>query len=299
MTYKDLLQSKFPENSWQGQCFTFMHKLCLFPPVGNFLNQKIASLNRFGIPLSKLDSFKVGDVVLQKYPIFGHGSMINAIVGTKLQLTESNRYLNGLVHHTRQIEHTDPRILGVFRGTLDYPIPPKFLNVKVIQKGAPWASMGAKYAEIYQRLSEYSGDRISINLDTTFTDLDIPLTTDGYPMNKGIPQAFLDANFAPLATNYDCYAVLLPYQNQTTFGWFSTPNKIQIFTDEARTSGSADDGVMNEFIYTMCHEIAHFLLSKTGQPDLTHTFLVDSPINGQPPKRDFKGLYSYIDYSKL
>lgn len=121
--YIQMLQSKYPEGSYGGQCFTFLHNLCQFPPVGNYLSQKIAALNRFGIPINHLAEFKVGDILLENYPIWGHGAMINDIVGTKLQLTESNFKLDGRIHHTRQIDHTDPKILGVFRGILDFPLP--------------------------------------------------------------------------------------------------------------------------------------------------------------------------------
>lgn len=121
MNYADLLQSKFPDGSYGGQCFTFLHRLCRFPPVGNYLSEKIAALHRFGILTYRLDGFKVGDILLENYPIWGHGAMVNDIVGTKLQVTESNFSLNGRIHHNRQIEHTDPRILGVFRGVLFYP----------------------------------------------------------------------------------------------------------------------------------------------------------------------------------
>ena len=123
MDFFPVLSKLYPERTIQGQCFTFCHKLVNFGPVGNLISQKINALHRFGIPISKLDSLKVGDVLLLNYPIFGHGAFINSIVDDKLQLTESNFNLDLRVHHTRQISPNDHKILGVFRGSIIIPIP--------------------------------------------------------------------------------------------------------------------------------------------------------------------------------
>ena len=259
MSYQQLLQSKYPEGSWGGQCGTFAHKLVNFPSVGNMLGAKLRSCLAFGIPYAKIDNFKVGDVVLENYPVFGHLAVINAIIGSKLQLTESNFNYDLKVHHTRQIDRADSRIFGVFRGALTYPIPPKVLQVKVVQKGLPWASMGDKYAEIRTRLLQYSNNKLDINLDTVFTNLDIPLTTQGYPINQGVDQNWYTANISPLGANYDFTCLLIPPLTQTSWGWFVPQTDVQVFTLENETNGSAEVEVMNDFVYKFLHELSHFL----------------------------------------
>jgi hypothetical protein len=130
MDIKPILEKMFPEGSigpgtgaYQGQCFTFLHSLMEFPPVGDSLDDKKIALQRFGIPIFKLDGFRVGDVVLtNESRVNGHGGMINAIQGDYLRLSESNYHLDKKVHHTRLLSRKSPVILGVFRGKLKFKL---------------------------------------------------------------------------------------------------------------------------------------------------------------------------------
>jgi hypothetical protein len=277
MTYADILKQHFPENSYQGQCFTFLHKLCQFPPVGNLIGQKIASLGRFGIPLGSLDSFKLGDIVLQKSPIFGHGSIINDIIGTKLQFTESNYYLNGLCHHTRQIDYTDPSILGVFRGQLDFPLPPRVIQVKLVQNGAVWGSMGEKFADIRSRLLVASGGKLDINIDTDYIDTQVLIVQPGYPTPYlGCDLNWYAQNILPHKKNYDVVCLLSthdPLLGQT-FGWHTSPGQLQVFSNETDTITFKDWGTVNYFIHIFLHELCHYL--DEGKTDIVHQYFDDS-----------------------
>ncbi len=301
MNYAQVLASHFPENSFGGQCGTFCHRLVQFFPVGNFLTQKIASLHRFGIPLLSLDSFKVGDVVLQKYPIYGHLSVINAITGTKLQLTESNYYLNGRVSHKRQIDTSDPRILGVFRGALTYPIPPRVIEVKLVQNGSPWGLMTQYEADILKRVQEASGGRIGINIDSDYVNLTPPYTQTGYPTGRtGIDLGWYEQNILPHKKNYHVVAFLTGKDPQVgnTFGWASPGQEVQIFADETETITSASFGTLPVFVESFIHEIlGHCMKQVDGLPDLTHEYMDN--LKQPAGVFDLPGLMATYDWDKI
>lgn len=298
MNLLPIFSKMFAEGSYGGQCGAFAHKLYAadahFPLLGVFLSSKKAELLRSGFTATP----QVGDILLMNYPLNGHLAVINGVGAGCFQLTESNfNYITKplRVSHKRLIPIDSPLILGFWRGTPLYTVPPKVLQVKVVQKGDPWSSMGDKYAEIRKRLLTYTNGRIDINLDTAYITQDPPFVSAGYPANKGVLPSWYDANVLPLCKGYDVACLLTPRQDFTSFGWFSVPNKIQIFTDENWSTGGSTIETMNHFVYVMLHELSHFLYSQTGQVDVTHIFLND----GQPPCRDMKTLFSLIDYSKL
>lgn len=294
MTYKDVLAQHYPEGSYQGQCFTFLHRVCNFPPVGDLSGDKIKSLHKFGIPIENLDSIKVGDIVLQKYPVYGHGSMVNAIVGTKLQLTESNYLLNGRIHHTRQIEHTDPRILGVFRGALTFPIPPRVIQVKLVQNGAVWGSLAEKFADIRSRLLEASNGKLDINIDVDYIDGQIPLITSGYPVPYlGCDLNWYQVNILPHKKNYDVVCLLSKHDLSLglTFGWHTTPGQLQVYTNETDIISFQQWGTVNYFVHVFLHELCHYLAE--GKIDRVHEFFNDSHLPSG--MFDFKGFINTLN----
>ncbi len=65
MNLQSTFEQLYPENSHGGQCVSFLHKLVDFPNTGNYLKQKIATVNNYGIPISKLngDLYKCNYVV--------------------------------------------------------------------------------------------------------------------------------------------------------------------------------------------------------------------------------------------
>lgn len=120
MDLQNQLESLYPQGSKGGQCVYFLHKLVDFPNTGNYLKQKIATVNTYGIPVSKLnDDFRVGDIIItNESPVYGHGALINSILGNDLGLTESNYRLDEKVHHTRRLSRYSKAIIGVIRGRL-------------------------------------------------------------------------------------------------------------------------------------------------------------------------------------
>lgn len=243
MNLQPLLKSLYPENSIQGQCFDFMHKLVDFPHVGTLLSTKIQSLNSFGIPISKLDTIKVGDVLLLNYPIFGHGAIVNYIVNNQLQLSESNFNLDLKVHHGRTIAFHDPNILGVFRGTALYQIPsPQFpiqIPVCLVMNNSTdlsndqwliknWNSLLQHMANFQSWFWTYSGQRIELIIDykiTNFKTWDVEYTGDGLGSLKTarVKEAWLDANIIPLTTAKFVFFVTSPSDwKDTVFGNYSS-----------------------------------------------------------------------------
>jgi hypothetical protein len=170
------LTKLYPENSYGGQCFDFMHKLVLFPHIGTLLSTKKQGLQMYGIPVDRLDTIKVGDVLLTNESlVFGHGCMVNAIIGDKLQLTESNYHLDLKVHHTRQIWAHSPVILGVFRGNYLFDLPePQFpiqLTVTLLMNHPIWPSLLQHMANLQNWFWVASGQRIQLIIDYKTTNL--------------------------------------------------------------------------------------------------------------------------------
>lgn len=120
MDLKTTFEQLYPEGSRQGQCVAFLHKLVDFPNTGNYLKQKIATVNTYGIPISKLNGdFRTGDIVITNESLkYGHGALINQVLSDKLRLTESNYHLDEKVHHTRLLSSNSKSIIGIIRGKL-------------------------------------------------------------------------------------------------------------------------------------------------------------------------------------
>jgi hypothetical protein len=124
MELKSTFEQLYPEGKHGGQCVIFLHKLVDFPPTGNYLKQKIATVHKYGIPIDQLkDDFRVGDIIItNESPIYGHGAVVNSTPGHNLRLTESNYRADEKVHHTRLLARTSKKIIGVIRGKLKIKI---------------------------------------------------------------------------------------------------------------------------------------------------------------------------------
>jgi hypothetical protein len=107
---------KYPSGATGGQCVTFLHKIASFPSIGDGKKQKFASVDKYGIPASKLkQNPKVGMIIITgENKTYGHGAMINAISadGKYARLTESNYRGNEKVTHDRVIALDSPQIYG-------------------------------------------------------------------------------------------------------------------------------------------------------------------------------------------
>lgn len=168
MNLRSTLENLYPTGSNQGQCITFLHKIVEFSAIGDFLWQKKNAVNKIGIPKVKLDTFKIGDIVITSEDvIFGHGAFINAIIGGKLQLSESNYSYNQKVTHARLLDPNSAKIIGVIRGTLKFALPtinyPIQLKVMILMNNQPfWNSLLQEMAQLQNWFFEASGQRIEL-----------------------------------------------------------------------------------------------------------------------------------------
>jgi hypothetical protein len=178
MNLQPVLKKLYPEGSYGGQCFSFLHNLVDFDPVGNLAADKLRFLkfNPQGILLSRLDSFKVGDIVVQNTPVFDHGSFINYISNGMLQLSESNYNYDLKVHHGRLMRPNDKSILGVVRASLKVPLPPPVypvqIRVLIMMNGQPfWNSLLQHMANLQGWFWQASGQRVELIIDYKTTML--------------------------------------------------------------------------------------------------------------------------------
>lgn len=110
---------KYPAGAKGGQCITFLHKLADFPAIGDARQQKFASVDKFGIPRSRVPSqARVGMILItDENARYGHGAMVNAISadGRYARVTESNYKGVEKVSHDRVIALDSPRIYGAIQ----------------------------------------------------------------------------------------------------------------------------------------------------------------------------------------
>lgn len=332
MNLYSTLSKLYPKNSWQGQCFTFLHKLVDFPPVGNSLGNKFRSLLTFGIPIAKLDTIKVGDIILTNESFyFGHGAFVNAIIGGKLQLTESNYSLNGKVNHTRLLSPNSKAIWGVFRantgavGNFKFALPiPQFpvqLTVKLFLNHPVWPSLLQHMANLQNWFWQASGQRIQLVIDykqvnlsgweTVFTGAAI-----GGQNVEIIKEDWYDQNILPLGDGADIvifnmlrsdwHGTVFDHPEQIELGYcyekVNMSKPIKIFT----VSDEFDDyppyyPILGAYAKVAAHEIIHGLYGLacdynkvTG--DYTHLHFF-----GRTPDFPMKpeDCFSDFDYAKM
>lgn len=118
--FTQAIQEKYPDNSPGGQCGTFAHQLVDFPPVGDGKNQKIASVNKFGLPKEQWlqSGVQIGDVIItNENPTYGHVAVVNDILPDgRIKLSESNYKRSETVSHDRLLDPNSPKIYGAIRG---------------------------------------------------------------------------------------------------------------------------------------------------------------------------------------
>jgi len=115
------IMTKFPEGSTGGQCGDFAHKLVNFPSVGDGKNDKIKSIEKFGIPgpIWKQNP-QPGDVIItNENPTYGHVAVVLDIKPNgDLVLAESNYKRSDTVSYGRTINVSSDKIYGAIRGNL-------------------------------------------------------------------------------------------------------------------------------------------------------------------------------------
>lgn len=134
MTYQKILEQLYPDDSVQGECGVFVHKLIQIPLVGDTLSTKTAAVKKYGYTAQMVDGgYDAGDaIVFNVGTTAGHIGFCNNIVNGIMTITESNWNEDLKVHHTRQVLVHDKSIVGCLRGKLLFPIPPQTFNQKVL-----------------------------------------------------------------------------------------------------------------------------------------------------------------------
>lgn len=115
------MMSAYPEDSKGGQCTTFLHNIVDFPPIGDGLNAKKASIEKFGMSTEEWKQKpRIGDIIVtDENPTYGHTAVILDIKPNgDLILGESNYKRSETVSYGRAININSSRILGAFRGDL-------------------------------------------------------------------------------------------------------------------------------------------------------------------------------------
>lgn len=322
MNLRPTLEKLYKEGSYGGQCFTFLHKLIEFPPVGTFLGEKYRNLLKFGIPIEKLDSLKVGDILLtNESKTYGHGALINAILGSDLQLTESNFKYNLKVSHSRLLNAHSPKIFGVFRGKYKFELPPVQYPIQIrldilMNKQPFWNSLLTHMAQLQNWFWIYSGQRIQLIIDYKQTNLSgwpVKVTGNGIgPLYKIIDPVWFKENVLPLS---DAKIVVLCVPKSEGLGpTINNPNLYEMgytYTDKNRgqifvAHDEKDDYApyysnLAALAKMISHEVSHWLyMTAAGENvvpggDYTHNWFYGE--NNYPLKPE--GIFQDIDYSKL
>lgn len=113
----------YPDGSTGGQCGDFAHKIVDFPSVGDSKQEKIASVNKYGIPKNEWTP-QVGDVVITgENPTYGHVAVVNEVLPDgRVRLSESNykqkTYGKEKVSNDRILNPNSSLVYGAIRGKL-------------------------------------------------------------------------------------------------------------------------------------------------------------------------------------
>jgi len=118
-TLGNIASTKYPQGYKGGQCGDFAHKLVSFPSVGNGLNDKKASVDKFGIPKSQWNPQTSDVVISSDNPTYGHVMVLDKQISpTQWTIIDSNYKGDGKVAYGRIININDPKIYGAIRGNI-------------------------------------------------------------------------------------------------------------------------------------------------------------------------------------
>lgn len=164
--YQKQLQEMYPDGSVQGECAAFAERLMWFGPVGDTLTSKAAYAGANGLLPGMLPAGpEIGDVVItSESQASGHVCFVNGKDGTTLTLTESNYHLDGRVHHDRQIQTDNAKIVGVIRKPLLFPVGPaperRTIRLTVVSKTP--APIAGQLEETRAAVEKYSAGALTI-----------------------------------------------------------------------------------------------------------------------------------------
>jgi len=318
----------FPEGVKGGQCAAFAEKLTEFGPVDTLdphsgLNSKTEYVKRYGIPVYLInESYRPGDVIVTSESLTdGHVTTINARIGRKLQLTESNYKGDKRVHHTRLIDINDPKIVGIIRGPAKYPLPqttyPIQIRVKILMNNQPmWNSLLGQMAKLQNWFWEKSANRIELIVDYKDTSLSgwpTVITGSGIgTLSEIIDEKWYDVNILPLSegaivTSFvmkkSDFAGIVNTPGQKEVGYCYAPHypiKTFLVFDEGDDYPPTYTG-LSGLSELLAHEISHGLFGLAlsskwpNGADFTHQFFYGS--NGNQPYPE--GIFSYLDFDLL
>lgn len=281
---------KFPENSLQGECGIFAHKLIDFPLVGNTYASKKKAVQNYGILTSNLyDDFRVGDVCITSEGTFlgqgsGHVATVANIVNNQPIAVESNFRKDGRVHYGRVIPKN--KIYGVIRGSFktDLKLPPLVLKITVLmQYEKQWDS------SIFKGLTDkfFALTGITLNIYPVYTYQSLKnwwyqvYPFDGneysvvayqYIQDQAIPITYADSQLIIWAINKEQWqgTFITPTGQYQEIGWDYYNTRIAtVVCDEGDGSIFYPE---KAFIDYIMHEIFHKLYHKGrgDYRDFTH-----------------------------
>lgn len=294
MNLHSILSNLYPENSVQGQCGSFAHKLVEFGSVGDSYVQKKKAVQEQGILRSVLQCFHIGDVVITSdgtFMGFGHGHVFVVMNQDKdfLYAVESNFKLDGRVHYGRKISKTDSKIYGVIRGKFKFSLPDT-LHLKtsfLMQYQKQWDS--SCFGMVVDRISKAFNGKLIIDPFPLYTYNSLKnwnykvfgtgwgdyfsLIDDQYIQNIVLPLSG-DAKATVWCINKEQWqGSVLDHPDTQEIGWYyrpSNPCAITLVCEEHDQSPA--DPTKTLFNDGVFHELSHFFYAygRADQVDNTH-----------------------------
>lgn len=323
MNIRLLLNKLYPENSTQGECGIFAHRLIDFSQVGNTYASKKRAVDSSGIPAVNLQqNFHIGDVVITDEGTFmgmgaGHVGVVNFIDDNFVYLSESNFNKDGKVHHTRKLPKNSSKIYGVLRGKPQFKVPtvPMTLKTTVFLNYEHQMDLGALFEPIKKWFSEASGGKVNLEIHPVYSHGAIKnwwyagyLTGQGSEAIITIHPTFFKDNVMPVRFP-DSKIVLLAINKKewqgTTFvggageiGWYyPQTNPIQCLLSADESDQSPVNFGWSLFADAMRHEIIHglYALGRFDGQDWCHNRFFGQ--NGYA--KDFNKVFDDFDYEYL
>ncbi len=295
MNLHSILSNLYPENSPQGQCGDFAHRLIEFGSVGDGFSEKKKAVQNYGLLKCNLQCFHVGDVVITSdgtFMGFGHGHVFVVMNQDKdfLYAAESNFRLDGRVHYGRKISKTDSKIYGVIRGKFKFSLGIDILKFKIaflMQYQKQWDSKC--FGQVTDRIRAVFKGKLVVNPFPLYTynslkNWDYKYFGSGYgDYFKLISQEYFNDIVMPLAGDAEAVVwcinkqqwqgSVLDHPDTQEIGWYyrpSLPGQITLACEESDIS-PVDPGE-SLFVDGVFHELSHlfYAYGRADQVDNTH-----------------------------
>lgn len=327
MNLRPFLQKKYPTGSHGGQCTNFCHELVDFPSVGDLYTQKKRAVQDFGILVSNLVTFQIGDIVITSEGVSkwqeligkgnGHAFLVADMDKDFLYPAESNFALNEKVSYGRKVPKNSPKIYGVIRGDFKFAPPVAFpLHIKTtffMQYQKQWNS--GIFGELVERVKTASHGQVIIDPHPLYTYEALKnwwykaYGSDGNEFYKVIDKAYYDEIAMPLAfpdsklviwaiNKQQWQGAVFNQPNSREVGWYyrpSNPFQCVICCEEDELSPiNFGTKMFSDFAF---HEMSHafFTFGRKDQADFTHD--CHYGLNGKVKNLD--DIFRYIDPIRL